>query len=108
MDNPPGRSIEEYSNVASSGSQCTYYNTADLTTNIKIMELQHVISKKKTEKNNEFLAEYKVFFKGHIEMHRKEWGNQIEKMIMIIFVDTFRGYQLGTLALALQESKKKM
>ena len=66
MDNPPGRSIEEYSNVASSVSQCTYYNTADLTTNIKIMELQHVISKKNTEENNEFLAEYKVFFKGHI------------------------------------------
>lgn len=52
---------DEHTNEALSGDDGGYYNTTELTTYIRIEDLQHVITEKNTGVNKTFVSEYKVF-----------------------------------------------
>lgn len=56
---------DEPTNESLSGDDGGYYNTTELTTYIRIEDLQHVITEKNTGVNKTFVAEYKVFSTYH-------------------------------------------
>ena len=60
------------------------------------------------KKTTSFLLNIRYSLKDISKCIGKYGGNKKKKMILMISVEPFRGYQLETLALALQESKKKM